>query len=391
MEPFLLLGLIITIGFLSYILYAQTRIPEVLILIILGFILGPIMHVIAAETILSLAPLVSTLALIVIIFENGLSLDIIKLVHGIFAASLFTIFVVMLSVIFVALSFSLALGWPWMHSILLGLACAGTTTVTTVALLKKINVKKEVKNLLAMESIGNDIILIVTAVTLIQFIKYDTLSLTAPVLTMIKVVSVGAVFGAVSGGIWVYVLSHLLAPRLAYISTIGVLLVLYDITQMVEGNGAVAALLFSLILGNAKKLNKKMEFGGKYTYLTLLKEIHFNISFLVSTFFFVMLGIIFKTEVLTWTTIFYATILLGLLLAARWIGAVFLAWLHADIKKYTTLITMLMPRGLVASVLAFLPLKEGIIIPYFSELVLITIVATTIAANIGVMTYQKGK
>lgn len=391
MEPFLLLGLIITIGFLSYILYAQTRIPEVLILIILGFVLGPIMHVIAAETILSLAPLVSTLALIVIIFENGLSLDIIKLVHGIFSASLFTIFVVITSVTFVALFFSLLLGWAWAHSILLGLACAGTTTVTTVALLNKVKVKKEVKNLLAMESIGNDIILIVTAVTLIQFIKYDTLSLTAPVLTMIKVVSVGVVFGAVSGSIWVYVLSHLLAPRLAYISTIGVLLVLYDITQMVEGNGAVAALLFSLILGNAKKLNKKMEFGGKYTYLTLLKEIHFNISFLVSTFFFVMLGIIFKAEVLTWTTIFYATILLGLLLAARWIGAVFLAWLHTDIKKYTTLITMLMPRGLVASVLAFLPLKEGIIIPYFSELVLITIVATTIAANIGVMTYQKGK
>ena len=378
-------------GFLSYILYAQTKIPEVLILIILGFILGPMTHIVPAETVLSIAPIVSTLALIVIILENGLSLDIIKLVHGMFSASLFTIFVVITSVAFVVLFFSVFLGWSWQHSILLGLACAGTTTITTMALLNRLKVKKEVKNILAMESIGNDIILIVTAVTLIQFIKYDTLSLTAPVLTMIKVISVGAVFGAIAGSIWVYVLSRLLAPRLAYISTLGVILVLYDITQLVDGNGAVAALLFSLILGNAKKLNKKMEFGGRYTYLTLLREIHFNVSFLVSTFFFVMLGIIFKTEVLTWLTVFYSAILLALLVIARWIGAHVLTRFHQDLKQYTSLITMLMPRGLVASVLAFLPLKEGIIIPYFSELVLIMIVTTTLTANIGIIIYQKGK
>ena len=158
---------------------------------------------------------------------------------------------------------------------------------------------------------------------------------------------------------------------------------------MIGGNGAVATLVFAIILGNAKKLNYKLNFGGQYGYTNKLKEVNFNISFLVTTFFFVLLGISFDASIMTWRIFFYSLLLLALVIAARMLCVKGLIKMDSSYEPYQFLITTILPRGVVATVLAFLIVKEGIIIPYFTELVLIVILTTTITANIGAMFFYK--
>ncbi len=389
MEPFFLIGSVIIIGFLGYFLYSKTQIPETLILIIVGLILGPITGVVPRELVMGVVPTFSTLALIIIIFDSGFSLDMIKIMREFISSFVFTVITVLLTVVFVSVYFSLLLGWQWQYSILLAIVTAGTTTITVMSIVGRMRVAREVKNLLATESIVNDIILIVAATTAIQFIKYETISLSAPMTMMMSNFSIGVVIGAVAGGLWLYVLSRVLAPHLAYIATLGIIFMLYDTTEWFGGSGAVASLFFSLILGNAKRMNKRFQFGGHFAYANELRNVNFNIAFFVRTFFFVMLGITFNAKAVTWLIFFYSIGLLALLLGARWVAAWMLAKAVPSFEQYRMLIATMMPRGLVAIVLAFLPVKEGIIIPYFTELVLIMIFTTTITANIGAIAYHK--
>ncbi len=62
----LLGGGIIVIGFLSNLLFERTGFPDMLLLIILGAILGPILGLFEPSSIMSLAPYLAALALVFI-------------------------------------------------------------------------------------------------------------------------------------------------------------------------------------------------------------------------------------------------------------------------------------------------------------------------------------
>ena len=55
--------------------FEKTKIPDLLILIVIGYALGPIFGVLSAEDFGKAGPVVSTMALIVILYEGGLQLS----------------------------------------------------------------------------------------------------------------------------------------------------------------------------------------------------------------------------------------------------------------------------------------------------------------------------
>ena len=73
---FALVGLIILVGFLANLLFRITKIPSVLVLIAIGVVLGPVTGWIQHDSLLSIAPYFGAVALLVILFEGGLELEI---------------------------------------------------------------------------------------------------------------------------------------------------------------------------------------------------------------------------------------------------------------------------------------------------------------------------
>ena len=58
-------------------------------------------------------------------------------------------------------------------------------------------------------------------------------------------------------------------------------------------------------------------------------------------------------------------------------------------SQYRGLITVMIPRGYVAAVLAFVPAQEGIEIPLLSDIIVVMVVVTTIIAIIGSAFYAR--
>lgn len=64
------------IAFLSNYLFEKTSLPDMMFLIILGIIIGPITGLISTTSIIGLAPYLAALALVFILFDGGMALNI---------------------------------------------------------------------------------------------------------------------------------------------------------------------------------------------------------------------------------------------------------------------------------------------------------------------------
>jgi potassium/hydrogen antiporter len=85
---FLIAGIIILIGFLGSLLFERTKIPDVLVLLGIGVLLGPILNLFDPKSLIKFAEYFGSLALMIILFEGGMDMDIHKLIKEFGTASL---------------------------------------------------------------------------------------------------------------------------------------------------------------------------------------------------------------------------------------------------------------------------------------------------------------
>ena len=79
---FALIGSVILVGFLANLLFRLTKIPSVLVLVAVGVVLGPVTGWIRDDSLLTIAPFFGAVALLVILFEGGLELDVAHVVRS---------------------------------------------------------------------------------------------------------------------------------------------------------------------------------------------------------------------------------------------------------------------------------------------------------------------
>jgi len=91
-----------------------------------------------------------------------------------------------------------------------------------------------------------------------------------------------------------------------------------------------------------------------------IKNFHSELSFLVKTFFFVYLGILFKLEYATAPVILIAVILMALIIFSRYIVSGVLAKVKPVFAFDQKLLTTMSARGLAAAVLVSLPISMGL-------------------------------
>src|SRR5687767_8251675 len=93
-EPFLLVvGLMIVGAFIGSIVFKRFRLPDTVFLIGLGVVLGPLTHFVDVDVFRAIAPLVATVAIILILFEGGLKIHWAEIAHGVASGSLMALLV----------------------------------------------------------------------------------------------------------------------------------------------------------------------------------------------------------------------------------------------------------------------------------------------------------
>jgi cell volume regulation protein A len=82
---FIVAGIII-IGFLGNVFFRRTGWPELLFLIAIGILIGPVLNIFPKEDLLPALPLLSTFTLLMILFRGGMDLNLFEVVSGSFHA-----------------------------------------------------------------------------------------------------------------------------------------------------------------------------------------------------------------------------------------------------------------------------------------------------------------
>jgi len=297
----LLVSSTIILCFISGLFYKKTKIPDIIWVLGFGIILGPILGFFDKELFLSLSPLMSTVALSIILFDAGINLDIRMLIKSIkkaAALSIVTILGVIVTLGYV-MNYLLPASFSVLEGMLLGSMIGGTSTIAVFSVVggleKLIPDIQETKTVLLMESIISDPICIISSITIIKMIMMPGVSILQSLTVILYTFILSSGFGLLIGLLWAEALMKLRGMTLNYILTLSILFPTYIIAEKFigEGGGPVAALVFGLMIANYKTITGRL---GLTRHVTIdkrrLREFHEEITFLIKSFFFVYIGLI---------------------------------------------------------------------------------------------------
>jgi len=387
-----LMALIVFIGVLGELFFSKTRIPDVLWLVLIGIIIGPVMGLADTAFLSSLLPLFSAFAIIIILFEGGLHFNIYDVIKNtpkslVLALLSFSVSVTAIIVVYITLgSLGFVQGVNLWNATILGCILGGTSSLVVMPLMNQARLKKKIESVLSIESALTDVIGIVIVIALINLAVFpDANPGQALVKGLAASFAVAIFFGALAGIAWIYVLKFFEKKTRNfshhYMLTFSFLLLLYAFIEFVQGSPALGILAFGLVLGNSREIGKILKLKRRIKIEESILEFNSQISFFVKTFFFALIGLLLVVEPVA---IGIGIAIALALLAARHLSVRLALQSEKSLKKDLNLIGWLMPRGLAAAVLAIMPSQAGIPgTEAFPSIVFTVIIATIILTTIG--------
>ena len=372
-------GVVIFLGVAGEAFFKKTGVPDVAFLMVLGVIIGPVLGIIQPEAVIQIVPYFAALALIIIMFDGGLNIDLkhmIKTAHFSFTLAILGF---ILSVVIVTLSVHYILDWKWLESILLGSIVGGSSSAIVFGLVRNIRISDETKHMLSFESALTDILSTIIAFILFEAVLLGQFDLQVLQETIGRAIVVGLVLGFGVGIPWMYVTTKLGNAQHAYMLTLGILFVLFFLANSFGESGALTALVFGLMLGNRSHLAGILKF--KLPRIEYDDPTHNQLTFLVRSFFFVFVGLL-----ASFGRIEYIVLGVGMTIVIYFgrliIGKITLTKRFSKLDRSVTY--SMIPRGLAAAVLATFPLTLGLPnAEIYPQVVFFIILTSVIITTIG--------
>ena len=380
----LVVGLSVFIAHLFVAVFRRTKVPDVLLLMLCGIVAGPVLHLVSPADFGVVGPVLSSVALIVILFEGGLSLDI-KALFG--AAGQTTLISVTSWVLTAALTatvmYALTPVGPGL-AIMTGAIVGGTSSAVVVPMIGMLDMAEKPRTVLFLESAITDVLCIVVAIGIAQAMQTGQMNpgRIAGQVGLSFVIATGlGVLGAVA---WSLVLGWVRQFPNTIFASVAWILVLYGIAELAGVSGAIAALAAGITMSNGA--GRKMRVPGRRKRIELQavtetdRSFFGEIVFLLKTFFFVFLGISIRFDSVG--TIVIAAIIVGLVFAMRFL-LIRVTASRANTPRDSAIMSVMVPKGLAAAVLASMPVQFGLgqaeyVPAVVYPVVLISIVLTSI-------------
>jgi len=372
-------GVTIFLGVAGEAFFKKTGIPDIAFLMVLGVIIGPVLGIIQTDTVLEIVPYFAALALIIIMFDGGLNLDIKQIMKIAHFALVLAILGFILSMVIVTMLAHYGLGWEWLDSILLSSIVGGSSSIIVFSLVRQIRVSEETKSMLSFESALTDILATIVAFIMFEAVLSGRFDLELLGVTFGNAVAVGLLLGLGVGIPWMYVTTKLANAQHAYMLTLGILFVLFFLARSFGESGALTALVFGLMLGNRYRLSRYLKF--KLPDISTDDTMHNQLTFLVRSFFFVFVGLLAsfgQIEYIIFGIIATLIIYFGRTILTK----ISLTKKFSQLDRKVT--SVMIPRGLAAAVLATFPLTLGL--PNgeaYPQIVFFIIMASVIITTIG--------
>jgi cell volume regulation protein A len=382
---FVVAGIIIMTGFFGIFLFDKTKVPDVLLLMGIGVLLGPVFGLVGPAGLRHFAEYFGTLALIVILFEGGMDMDIDRLLTEFGIASFLVVISFVLSMASIAAYLHFVQHWELLRSILLGSILGCTSAAIVIPIVGKMKVSGEIKTLLSIESALSDVLAVVISITLIEVISLGTIGIRTPFRAVVSSFSTAIIGGALAGIIWLKVLNFLKDRRYSYMFTLAAVLITFGVLNFLGGSGSIAVLIFGIVLGNSHSFSKMLNISDDSLVESTIKFFHGEMTFFIRTFFFVYLGEIFVFKFLNAQFFVVSIALFLIIIVVRYASVMLTVTFFPEKQADRFLMLSMMPRGLASAVLAILPVSAKISeSEQFIDITFAVIILTNILMTFGV-------
>jgi len=355
-------GILVFLAHLFTSIFSRTRIPDVLLLIIIGVCVGPVLGLVTPTEFGSIGPVFTTITLIIILFESGIALKLSMLRSALGGAMILAPLSFFLTMFVVSGLAIWATDLEVLPAFILGAVVGSTSETVVIPLVRQLKVKEETQTLLSVESTVNDVLSIVITVALVQAYTAGTFEFASVSGKLIASFLVALVFGIVGALIWSVLLNKIRILKNAIFTTPAFVFIIYGVVEILGFSGPIAALAFGVTIGNIESIHIpifKTSSMKEPVGLSETEKVFFSeVAFLLKTFFFIYLGI--SLELITSWFIIVALIFTVVAFALR-IPAVKTSIRKAMPQKDLSVIAVMVPKGLAAVVLASLPVQQGVV------------------------------
>ena len=391
-------GLIILAGVAGKALFRKTRVPDIPLLLGIGVLLGPVFSLINSEELLPLAPYVGTIALLVIMFEGGMNLDVDRVLRQLKWVVLLTSLAFFLAAAAIAAALHFYAGMPTAQSLMLGAALGCTSGAVVIPLVQEMRMAGNTRTLLTLEAALGDALAVVVVLFVIHYVRTPAVDTGLQVTLIANAFLWAGLLGGIGGVLWARFLSRVGRMPLSYMLTMAAILLLYAACEAIHSSGVFAVLVFGMAMTNAESIMTRMPVRHSYdrdtAHFALHETIgwfHQEVTFIARVFFFVYLGMLLEVSGFTRKVVVLSCGIVALVYLSRYLAMRIMGWLgrrQPSIER--GIITGMAPRGLASAVLATYPSASGIEgTGSFIQYAIVAIVATNLILTISVFRSER--
>lgn len=360
-----IIGLLIFAAHLFTEIFSRKRIPDVLLLMLIGLVIGPALGLVKPETLGPVASVFTTITLVIILFESGTKLNfntLLNSIRGTMRLTLINFFVTMIIVAVLGLIIKVDI----LTSLMLGAILGGTSSAVVIPLVSQLKISQKSSTILILESAFSDVLCIVFAWAFMQAILSGSMNVGRVLGEIISSFILATVIGLIAAILWSYVLDRVRHVKNSILTTPAFVFIVYGLNEWLGFSGAIAALAFGISMANIDSmynngtLIKKLFKTEPAKLNETEKQLFSEVVFLLKTFFFIYIGISIKLDQ-------FMPILIGFIITLVLFAMRILIVKISAHKEKSTLpvedkmfMSGIVPKGLAAAVLATIPLQKGI-------------------------------
>lgn len=352
---YIFLGLLIFCAHLFNAWFSKRRIPDVLLLMLIGILVGPVSGWVKPEQLNDVGPIFASLTLLFILFDSGIDmrLDVVRRYWTGVVQVTFLSFVLSMATVTVIAFYLTDLELK--ACMLLGGMVAGTAAAIVIPLVRQMKVSDKTRVTLVLESAISGVLCIVISLAFIEGYKLGNVSIGSMLGRVFASILMSLIIGLVAGIVWSSFMERVRKLQNSMFLTPAFVFIIYGISEALGYSGAISALAFGLVLGNPEYFEmsflKKLKLRDMTPLAGTEKSFFKEFVFILKTYFFVYIGICIPFT--NTTALAYGAIIAAALFVVRFILVLIVGKNNTPVDRLT--VSIMIPKGLVSAVLASVP------------------------------------
>ncbi|MEM4597403.1 MAG: cation:proton antiporter [Thermoplasmata archaeon] len=373
----ILVSFIIFVGYLGDYAFIKFKFPDVLILIIIGYLITFLLRLDLNTILYSYLPIATTISLIIILFEGGISLHISLIRDVLKKAVIYILFYYFITFILISLILYFILNINYSVSILYGAILSSPSVAIVIPLINRSFIDEKRRHMYIVEVTLLDLFSIVITISLIEYFPLSINTILPVTISLITNVFAQTFFGFLSGIFWIELLRKIEKVELSYMLTLGFLFAIYALSDLLWKNGMISSVVFGIVLGNNIIFRKWLKLKD-YTIDENIFKFNKEVVFFMRTVIFVAVGSIFIISFNFKMVLIVISILIIIYLMQILVHYIFEKSIPDKYVNY------IMPRGLTQIVLGIFAITtiKSLTIDFIQVISFVVIITNLISAII---------